>query len=278
MTVVRHLLTAAITLGLGGLAGCAELGVVGDGTTLSWGPPNQGVLIDGTRLPVAGDGYVVPARWAARGTQWGTDELVDTIAYAGRAIAFEHPGSRLVVGDLSIRGGGASAHHRSHQTGRDVDFVLFATDAAGQPIESIEMRHYGVDGTTTDAGPPLRFDAAREWTLVKALLTAPGPGVANLFLYAPLRDLVLDHARALGEPDALIDLAGDALSQPSDSARHDDHLHVRLFCASTDAHCSDYARRTPAKKPPAVTAEAAIAAELARRPRAASMLHFRARW
>lgn len=260
-----------------GLAACAELGVVGDGTTVSWGPPNQGVLIDGARLPTVGDGYWVPPRWAARGTQWGTDELVDTIAHVGRAVAAAHPGSRLVVGDLSIRGGGESAHHRSHQTGRDVDLVLFARDAAGNPVESIEMRHYGADGKTTDAGEPLWFDEARTWTAVRALVEAPGPGVANVFLYAPLRDRVLDHARQSGAPDAVIDLAGAVLAQPSDSAKHDDHLHVRVFCAD-DVTCTDYARQAPPKKLRATAAEAAIAGELSRRPRAASMLHFRARW
>jgi penicillin-insensitive murein endopeptidase len=276
--VRRLAIVLTAVAGLGGGGACAELGVVGDGTTLSWGPPNEGVLIDGARLPTVGDGFVVPERWAARGTQWGTDELIDTIVYVGRAVAAEHHGSRLVVGDLSIRGGGESAHHRSHQTGRDVDLVLFARDARGTPIESIEMRHYGADGKTSDAGEPLTFDAERTWTAVRALLEAPGPGVANVFLYAPLRDLVLDHARARGEPDALIDLAGSVLSQPSDSARHDDHLHVRMLCAADDLECSDYARRRPEKKPPALTSAQAIAAELARRPRAASMLHFRARW
>lgn len=273
-----RLALAASVLALGALGACAELGVVGDGTTQSWGPPNEGVLVDGTRLPLEGEGFIVPDRWASRGTQWGTDELVDTIAYVGRAVAREHPGSRLVVGDLSIRGGGESAHHRSHQTGRDVDLVLFARDAAGNPVESIEMRHFGPDGKTTDAGEPLVFDAARTWTAVRAFLGAPGPGVANLFIYAPLRDLVLDHARERGEPDALIDLAGAVLAQPSDSAKHDDHMHVRILCSPDDGTCSDYSRRAPAKKPPPMSAEQTIARELARRPRAASMLHFRARW
>lgn len=240
-------------LALGLLAGCAELGVVGDGTTVSWGPPNEGVLIDGARLPIEGDGYWVPPRWAARGTQYGTDELIDTIVFTGRAVAAAHPGSRLVVGDLSIRGGGESAHHRSHQTGRDVDLVLFAVDAGGRAIEVTEMRHFSADGHTVDAGEPLRFDAARQWTVVRALLEAPGPGVANIFLYAPLRDLVLDHARERGEPEALIELAGATMAQPSDSAPHDDHMHVRIFCAPTDATCTDYARRAPPKKPPVLT-------------------------
>jgi len=272
MAVVKRLFALCL------VAGCAELGVVGDGTTLSWGPPNEGVLVDGAQLPLEGDGYWVPPRWAERGTQWGTDELIDTVVYTGRALAAAHPGSRLVVGDLSIRGGGESAHHRSHQTGRDVDLVLMAIDAAGQPVELTEMRHFDATGKALGPGEPLRFDAARSWTIVRALIEAPGPGIANIFLYAPLRDLVLDHAREAGEPEALIALAGDVLAQPGDSAPHDDHMHVRVFCSPSDVTCSDYARRAPPKKPPLLTAGQAIADEMAQRPRAASMLHFRPRW
>ncbi len=266
-------LLAALTAGA-----CAELGVVGDGTTVSWGPPNEGVLIDGTRLPREGEGFVVHPRWAARGTQFGTDELVDVIAHVGRVVAETHPGSRLAVGDLSIAGGGRSPHHRSHQTGRDVDFVLFARDASGKPVDSTEMRHFGASGKTVDAGEPLWFDAERQWTMVRALVEAPGPGVANIFLYAPLRDLVLDEARASGAPDAVIDLAGSLLAQPGDSAPHDDHMHVRLFCAADDTGCSDYTARMPPKKPRKTAVEEAMAAEIARRPRIGSMLHFGTRW
>lgn len=259
-------------------AGCAELGVVGDGTTVSWGPPNEGVLVDGARLPLEGEGFVVPPRWAARGTQWGADELIDTIAHVGRVVSAAHPGSRLVVGDLSIEGGGKSKHHRSHQTGRDVDLVLFAKTAAGKPVELTEMRRFGADGKTVGGGEPLVFDAERTWTVVRALVEAPGPGVANIFIYAPLRDLVLDHARGSGVPDAIVDLAGQALAQPSDSAPHDDHMHVRIYCSATDAGCSDYTWRTPPKKPRPIAAEEDIAAEMSERPRIGSMLHFRARW
>lgn len=257
---------------------CAELGVVGDGTTVSWGPPNEGVLVDGARLPFEGDGFFVPPRWAARGTQFGTDELIDTIAHVGRAVSFAHPGSRVAVGDLSIDGGGRSKHHRSHQTGRDVDLVLFAKDASGKPVESIEMRRFGATGKTIDGGEPLWFDAERTWTVVRALVEAPGPGVANVFLYAPLRDLVLDHARASGAPDSVIDLAGLMLAQPGDSAPHDDHMHVRIYCSTSDDTCSDYAWRMPPKKQRKTAAEEAIAGEMAERPRVGSMLHFRPRW
>ncbi|HVK71944.1 MAG TPA: penicillin-insensitive murein endopeptidase [Kofleriaceae bacterium] len=234
--------------------GCVEWGVVSDGTSVSWGKANGGQLLGGRRLPLEGDGFHVLPTWSSRGTQWGTEELLDVIAYVGRSVAIRHPGTTLAVGDLSIFGGGASAHHRSHQTGRDVDLLLFATDLDGRPVPSTEMQRFGPDGLTRGKGPRRRFDAARTWSVVRALLEAPGPGVANIFVYAPLRDLLLDHARDLGEPEGLIDYAATVLAQPGDSAPHDDHLHVRIYCPTTDPGCVDYASRPPAKKPPAPSA------------------------
>ena len=259
-------------------AGCVEWGVVGDGTTVSWGRPNGGKLIDGQRLALAGDGYVVPPTWSARGTQWGTDELLDVIVYVGRAVALAHPDTRLAVGDLSIQGGGASAHHRSHQTGRDVDLLLFATDLDGHPLVPTAMRRFGADGITLGAGPRERFDAARQWTVVRALLEAPGPGIANIFVFAPLRDQLLDHARAIGEPEGLIDHAAQVMAQPGDSAPHDDHMHVRVYCPPSDPGCVDYAVRPPAKKPPLPgPAATAIASQVARHP-VVGAFSLRGRW
>lgn len=238
-------------LTLAAAAGCAQLGVVGDGSSVSFGPPNQGALLDGSRLAVAGEGYEVPERWRLRGSQWGTDELVGVIRYAGQRVAAQLPGDRFQVADLSVGGGGSSPYHKSHQTGRDADLLFFVRDAAGKPARMEIMRRFGDDGASIDEGEPLVFDAPRTWVLVRALLEAPGPGVKHLFIYAPLRDQLLDHARAIGEPEELVAWAAEVLAQPGDSAPHDDHLHLRVYCAETDPLCEDYGRINAAKKPPA---------------------------
>ncbi len=241
--------------------------MVGDGTSVSWGRPNGGRLIGGRRLPLQGDGFEVLPKWSSRGTQWGTDELLDVIAHVGRTVELRHPGSRLAVGDLSIAGGGSSAHHRSHQTGRDVDLLLFTTALDGAPLPSVDMLRFGPGGVTRGKGDKRRFDPARTWSVVRGLLEAPGPGVANIFVFAPLREAMLDHARAIGEPEGLIDYAATVMAQPGDSAPHDDHLHVRIYCATTDTGCVDYAVRSPAKKPPATSAaHAALAGRLGHHP------------
>jgi penicillin-insensitive murein DD-endopeptidase len=273
--VRRPLLAVIASLALAS-GGCVELGVVGDGTSVSWGPANEGVLLGGTRLPLRGEGFVVHDTWSARDSQWGIDELLAVVVWTGRVVARAHPGSELAVGDLSIGGGGPSAYHRSHQTGRDVDLLLFGR-SKGRPLPSTAMQAYTEDGVLAD-DPTIEFDVERNWTVVRALLTAPGPGVANIFLYAPLRDRLLDHARDLGEPEWLIDLAAAVVSQPSDSAPHHDHLHVRIYCPPGEPTCRDYALRPAAKKPPPPGRFDAVAATVARRPIVGGLLRFSPRW
>lgn len=243
---------------------CAELGVVGDGTTVSVGRAADGFLVDGVELPDQGTGFVVPARWRARGSEWGTDELVGLVTRTAGRLAAASPGAVMRVADLSRPGGGPGPHHRSHQSGRDVDLLFFVTDAAGRPVGLEEMRHFGEDGTTVDGGPRLRFDVHRTWLMVRALLEDREVAFDHVFIYAPLRARLLDHARAIGEPDSLVAWAGELLSQPSDSAPHDDHMHVRIRCAASDATCEDVT--LPRIKKPAPVVPAELAAALAARP------------
>jgi hypothetical protein len=49
------------------LAACAELGVVGDGTSISVGRPSSGRIVDGSRLPNSGEGFFTREVWATRG-------------------------------------------------------------------------------------------------------------------------------------------------------------------------------------------------------------------
>jgi penicillin-insensitive murein DD-endopeptidase len=235
---------AALAIGMAG--GCASWGVVDDGTSVAWGASNGGSLLNAAVLPREGEGYVVPATWSSRGLQYGTDEMVELLVYLGRTMAAAPPGPRLAIGDVAQEGGGRSAHHRSHQNGRDVDLLFFVTDAAGRPVENGEMRRFSPDGRSG----PYRFDVARNWALVRAILDNPVTDVQFLFLYDPLRQRLLDHARAIGEPDELVARAGIVLQQPGDSAPHDDHLHLRIYCSSADraAGCSDRGDLRWAKK------------------------------
>ena len=216
------------------LGGCAELGVVSDGTSVSVGRPNAGYIIDARRLPDHGVGYTTREVWLKRNNRYGTDEMIDLITGVARRMARHIKDVKIVIADISSRtGGGAFAFHRSHQSGRDADFLYYMRDADGKPFEPDAMHQFDAHGRAID-GSGLTMDVPRTWRLVKELLEAREATVQYIFIYEPLAKLLLEHAKAIGEPDALVAMARKALRQPGDSARHDDHMHVRIYCAADD--------------------------------------------
>jgi penicillin-insensitive murein DD-endopeptidase len=266
-----------LALGIALLAGCAELGL-SDGTSISVGKPSNGYLLAGVRLPDRGEGFVTREVWRARNNRFGTDELIDLVTAVARRMHAQVPGVKLVVADLSGRGGGErAAFHRSHQTGRDADLLYYMRDAAGQPFEPDAMHVFDAAARAVD-GTGITIDVPRTWALVKELITAPEAPVQWIFMYEPIAQRLLAHAQQLGEPEALLARARATLRQPGDSARHDDHLHVRVYCSIADQRygCVDIgpmellAERAAEPSPMAVLVAALsrspIAAEPARAP------------
>jgi len=225
-------------------AGCAELGVISDGTSISVGKASNGYLVDAARLPDKGEGFMTRDIWLARDNRYGTDELVDLITGVARRLAPQVKGTKLVVADMSSKHGGAgrenTAFHRSHQSGRDADLLYYMRDAQGQPFEADAMHVFDGRGRARDKSG-LVIDVPRTWLLVKELVAAPEAPVQFIFMYEPIAQLLLAHAAEIGEPVPVIAKARLALKQPGDSARHDDHLHVRVYCSKDDRDygCTD---------------------------------------
>ena len=218
------------------VAGCAELGTITDGTSISVGKPSGGYLIDGVRIPDEGDGFCTREVWKGRNNRYGTDELIDLVTQVAKRMHKRFKDVRIVVADLSGRtGGGAGAwqFHRSHQSGRDADLLYYMRDANGQPFEPDAMHQFNARGYARD-GSGLRVDVARTWALVKELVDAPEAPVQYIFMYEPIAQMLIDHAKEKGEPMDVIVRVRKALKQPGDSAKHDDHMHVRVYCAPAD--------------------------------------------
>ena len=223
-------------------SGCVHRAFFTDGSSVSYGRADRGLLRGGRELPPEGRGYVVPALWRERGTQWGTDEIVAAIERAARVVDEKLPGGLLGVGDLSRRGGGRSPFHKSHENGRDADLIFYAVDAAGAPVVPTNaMPRYGRKlrarapyERTEVAISPRFFDLRRNWALVTALLDDPSIDVEYLFISERLRDQLLDWARAAGEDPETIARAARALRQPHHALPHDDHLHLRIRCPRSD--------------------------------------------
>ena len=125
-----------------------------------------------------------------------------------------------VQGDLE----GKNKKDRARVVGKAIAAKLLAKSVAAVVFD---RNGRSLDGT-------LRFDTARNWALVRALLEDPGVEIQYLFVHNNLRRAMLQHAHAVGDDADLVDRADALLRQPGDSLPHDDHLHVRIYCSAAD--------------------------------------------
>jgi len=229
-----------IAIGLA-LSGCFSAPTpLAPGLGGSVGMPNSGVQTGAVELPERGAGF---ERYRPKGqNHWGRPRLVSAITRIAAEIATELPGGVLTIGDLGAKRGGQIPGHASHRSGRDVDLLFYALTPAGAPVPSPGFVRYEADGLAVVQGSEdyVRLDVAREWLLVKKLVTDSEIGVQFLFISRPLEALLMDYARARGEPLELQYRAQTVMLQPGDSLPHDDHLHLRIACSpeETQAGCS----------------------------------------
>jgi hypothetical protein len=113
------------------------------------GVPHIGTLVDGVRLPQKSPDWVtwdpvrdqVPNR-AER--LYGTDELVRLAVDVIAAYRLAHPDApRVVIGDLSLRGGGEIDEHASHENGLDLDVYYPRKDGrelAPMTVNQVDVR------------------------------------------------------------------------------------------------------------------------------------------
>jgi penicillin-insensitive murein endopeptidase len=195
----------------------------------SIGLPHRGTLTAPLPLPDKGQGF---ARLRRDERRFGTPRLIGAIERAAGAVERARPGSVLVVGDLSVSHGGRLLPHLSHRTGRDADLLLYVSTPDGAMVTSPGFVHVGPDGLAWDPKREryLRFDVAREWLLIKALVEDDEARVQWIFLNHALIPLVLEWARARGEPIETVRRAQEVLLEPHPGGVHDDHTHIRVAC------------------------------------------------
>lgn len=222
---------------------------VPDAPSVSMGDSSRGELRGGVELARRGVGLLRLSLVSARDSGWGTQGLVDLISRVAQDLNNlpDHRDVPLRVGNLSLRHGGEMRWSHSHHSGRDVDVLLYLVDAAGEPVAPDEFVHLDNHGRGHWKRQPVQFDAPRMWHAVRALLQDGHVQVQHLYLAEPLRQLVLRYARSQGEPEWLIQRALLVISEPGHSGKHDDHMHVRLYCSRDDrlAGCSDDEPRWP---------------------------------
>ena len=199
----------------------------------SVGTPSRGVLTGGTPLPNEGRGFVRLRKQSDR--RYALPRFIASIEHAADAVAAERPGARLTIGDLSApHGGELLPQHASHRTGRDADLLFFLTTLDGAPVESPGFLPVGPDGLAwdTEKNRYLRFDVAREWLLVRTLITDVDARVQWVFVHRNIRAMLLEWAIARGEPAFIVARAMDVMLQSG--GPHDDHIHVRTACTESE--------------------------------------------
>ncbi|WP_052374782.1 penicillin-insensitive murein endopeptidase [Chondromyces apiculatus] len=190
----------------------------------SLGAPNRGTLSGGTRLRSTRHLEVRPGARA-----WGVPQLVHALQRAATQVNKKHGRSVLLVGDLSSQGGGELDGHRSHQTGRDADIGFYGMNSKGKPVQL--KRFVAFDSAGAARGTPswVRFDDARNWTLVASLLEDRSASVRYLIVSSALRARLLAYAARKKVPQDLLDRAAAAMISPRDGS-HDNHFHLRIAC------------------------------------------------
>jgi len=154
------------------------------------------------QLPNSGTGFVVNDAGSDR--HYGTAKLVNFTVQLGDAwskqTAGGQPVPRLVIGDMSVEGGGHISPHRAHDKGLDVDIQIIRADL--QEPRGALYRHASTDPTS-----PYHANYSRQNT-----------------------QQLIDTIHAVGGKDVQYIFSQDKQLQGSNyEANHVFHVHVRLF-------------------------------------------------
>lgn|GEM_PF-1257306 len=211
--------------------------------SVSLGTCHDGELVGGEQLPARARGLMRLSVVGKRFTGWGTQRLVGFVLRTASRLADrdEHARIPLRVGNLSTQRGGRIRWSHSHRAGRDVDLAFFAIGKSGKPRAPDRFLRFNDEGKARYRRWHYTFDVARNWNLVKTLLTDHEVHVARLYVAEPLRRMLLQKGRELGDPEWLLQRAAHVLHEPLHAGRHNDHFHVRVYCSRDEvlAGCVD---------------------------------------
>lgn len=205
------------------------------GVSRSVGSVAHGYLVDGVEVPLPHPRVQVLDVQVQRGLMTTSGPMWRLIEGAAQEVQREHPDAIVYLGNLSAPGGGDIIYSVSHNSGRDADVAFFVTDEQGRPAvmpDLLELDQYGrYEG---EHGVYL-FDIERNWSLVRAMLKAPGGDTIQFIFVADwLKDMLIDWAKERGEDEAIVSRARQVLRQPGASLPHNDHFHVRILCSARD--------------------------------------------
>ncbi len=178
--------------------------------------------------------------YAKTGHFHGTWQLVQLLERAAHSVARRVPGSRLSVGEISAEKGGNLPGHASHENGRDVDLGFYMLDGSGRPHDAFAFAPFDAQGLGIKPNVGLRFDVRRNWELVSRLVADGEARVQYIFVSTGIRQLLLDEGKRVRAPQVILDRAVRVMVKPGNKHPHNNHFHVRIYCAPQDRpKCQD---------------------------------------
>jgi len=188
----------------------------------SIGPPNNGQLVNGVRVP-ASERYdlryphsAMRTTNALRSTVIASHDFRDQSGYLGE----------LRLGTMSRKRGGPIGGHKSHQSGRDLDIRLPLRETVPQRLSP----------------RPHRVDWLATWELIQAFHRTGT--VIRIFLDYRRQRRLVRAARAAGAPPELLDELvqwprgwGSNLGLVRHASGHTGHIHIRFACAPHEVEC-----------------------------------------
>ena len=230
--------------------------------SIAVGTVTEGYLAYPAEMPLVGPNHRMLERIVGRYTRFTTDEMKTLLLCVAERVGAAHPEHKLHLGNLSRSRGGDIPWSVSHNNGRDADIAFLSRRPDGTVVSPDHLYSYDRSLQAPGAPEPMIFDVAANWTMVKAVITCPGPKIQHLFIARWLRYPLIRYARAIREPRKLVYRASVMLRQPRRASAHSDHLHLRIACPADDRAegCVDRSRAPDS----AIGQNAAVRRRLAR--------------
>ena len=194
--------------------------------SLTVGAPNSGYQVRGKKIRRR---PYLRVKRGSKANVYGHPALVLMLYRSAKEIARSAPGSVMLVGDVSKKGGGPLPGHRSHQSGRDADIGFYALNKKGKRVVLDRFVSFAGDGKARDGSGHV-FDDGRNWLLVQSWVRDRRAGLSHIFVSAPLRARLLKYGAKHRRYKKYVTQVAALLKQPERSSDHSDHFHVRISC------------------------------------------------
>ena len=193
-----------------------------------YGTTRAGRLLNGVRLPIAGDNFKSYSYLAhPLGRTYVHSGVREITVAAYKSLAVSMPDAVFVYGETGTNEGGGFSPHKTHQNGLSVDFMVPVLDARGvsvaMPTNALNQWGYQLEFNAHGYGNGLQIDflaMAEHIYQLHQHARAAGYEIWRVIFDPTLRALLRQSARwAYLERHV-------TFSQKPSWVRHDEHYHV----------------------------------------------------